>query len=463
MMLDSDITNPTISQAVLERFLQRERSARKQAERLLEEKSRQLYQTNLELLQLTEALAAEVQRSKVVLETAAEGIILFDKQGRTELLNPAAKRIFELSDDDCRDLNVNQILFLSDDAPRSSADCFYTSPLFIMGDDHEIIGRKKSGVAFPVEFVVAEYTHNGRIAYSGVVRDLTRRKFLEQRLAQAERLESVGQLAAGVAHEINTPIQFVSENTRFLKSSFESLLSLFRSTNELLDKCRQLPETRGWVRPVEQLCEQADLDFLLTEIPLAIDQTLEGTNTVTRIVRALNVFSHPGSDSFQQVDLNSQLESTLTVSRNEWKYLADLETDFAPNLPPVACMPGELNQVFLNLIINAAHAIQARDPDSLGKITVRTRRVHDRVIVDIEDTGTGIPEAIRGRIFDPFFTTKGVGKGTGQGLSICYNVIESHGGKLTFDTEEGKGTTFHVELLISPEAKGVPKTEAARP
>jgi len=463
MMHESNASRPTTPQAVLERFLQRERSARKQAERLLEEKSRQLYQTNLELLQLTKALAAEVQRSKVVFETAAEGIILFDKQGRSELLNPAAKRIFELSDEDCVNLNINDILLLSDETSRNSTECFYTSPLFIMGDDHEIIGRKKDGTHFPVEFVVAECTHDGRIAYSGVVRDLTRRKFLEQRLAQAERLESVGQLAAGVAHEINTPIQFVSENTRFLKTSFASLLDIFDSTKQLLEKCRALPESRDWVQPVERMFEQADLDFLLTEIPLAIDQTLEGTSTVTRIVRALNVFSHPGSDDFQAVDLNHELESTLTVSRNEWKYIAELETDFAPNLPPVRCMPGELNQVFLNLIINAAHAIQSKNSECLGKITVSTRRSHDRVIVDIGDTGTGIPEAIRGRIFDPFFTTKGVGKGTGQGLSICYNVIESHGGKLTFDTEEGKGTIFHVELLISPEFKGLPKTEIHSP
>jgi two-component system NtrC family sensor kinase len=454
-MNESGIYNSSIPQEVLERFLNRERAARKQAERLLEEKSRQLYQTNMELLKLTEALAAEVQRSKMVLETAAEGIILFNVQGKTELLNPAAKRIFELSDDDCVNLNINDILLLSYGKSNESDDCFYTNPLFLMGEDHEVVGRKKNGTEFPVEFVVAEFTHNGRIAYSGVVRDLTRRKFLESRLTQRERLESVGQLAAGVAHEINTPIQFVSENTRFLKTSFQSLLNTFASTDRLLEKCDGIFELRPWVESVQQTYEQAELDYLLSEIPLAIDQTLEGTNTVTRIVRALNVFSHPGSEDFRKVDLNNELESTLIVSKNEWKYIAELETDFAPNLPQVMCMPGELNQVFLNLIINAVHAIQARNADGLGKITVRTRHDKDRVIIEISDTGTGIPEAIRGRIFDPFFTTKGIGKGTGQGLSICYSVIESHQGKLTFDTREGEGTTFHVELLISPNFGGI--------
>ena len=462
-MTESQSVPQALSSTILERIIQRERSARKQAEMLLEEKSRQLYQTNQSLLQSTQALAAEVQRNKVIFETAAEGIILFDKQGRIEMLNPAAKRAFELTDDDCANLNIRDILTLSDDNSLDSSVCFYTEPLFFMGEDHEIIGRKKDGTEFPVELVVAEFSHNGRIAYSGVIRDLTRRKFLESRLAQAERLESVGQLAAGVAHEINTPIQFVSENIRFLKTSFQEMSDIFRSMNQLLDRCSQVAEFTPWVEQVQRACEKADLDYLLSEIPVAIDQTLEGTNTVARIVRAMNVFSHPGSREFQKVDLNSALESTITVSKNEWKYVAELEIDFEPNLPSVMCMPGEINQVFLNLIINAVHAIQAKGGKEPGKITVRTRSASDRAIIEIEDTGTGIPEAIRGRIFDPFFTTKGVGKGTGQGLSICYNVVESHGGKLTFETMEGEGTTFHVELLLDPRTRKtstpkIPKT-----
>lgn len=460
-MSESRVEDST-TQDVLERLLYRERSARKQAEGLLEEKSRQLYQTNQDLLHLTEALAAEVQRNSMIFETAAEGIILFDRHGRTELLNPAAKRIFELSDEDCIDLNVNSILLLSYGKSHESDDCFFANPLFFMGEDREIVGRKKNGTEFPVEFVVAEYTHKGRVAYSGVVRDLTRRKFLESRLAQAEKLESVGQLAAGVAHEINTPIQFISENTRFLKASFQSLISACSSTKQLLEKCRTIPELIPLVESVWQVYEKEDLDYLLNEIPLAIDQTLEGTTSVTRIVRALNVFSHPGSENFQKVDLNNELESTLIVSRNEWKYVAELETDFAPNLPHVMCMPGELNQVFLNLIINAVHAIQEKKSDHLGKITVRTQSEQDRVIIEISDTGTGIPKAIRSRIFDPFFTTKEIGKGTGQGLSICYNVIESHKGKLTFETQEGKGTTFRIELQVSPNLKNANGVRAKR-
>jgi signal transduction histidine kinase len=161
----------------------------------------------------------------------------------------------------------------------------------------------------------------------------------------------------------------------------------------------------------------------------------------------MKVFSHPGTKEFQEVDLNSSIESTITVSRNEWKYCATVETHLSPNLPRVMCLPGELNQAFLNLIVNGAHAIQSRKLDVLGKLIIRTRVEDNFVVVDIEDTGTGIPVAIRDRIFDPFFTTKGVGKGTGQGLAICYNiVVNMHGGKIGFDSVENQGTVFHIAL-----------------
>jgi signal transduction histidine kinase len=163
----------------------------------------------------------------------------------------------------------------------------------------------------------------------------------------------------------------------------------------------------------------------------------------------MKVFSHPGSKELQQIDLNSALESTITVSRNEWKYCAKVKTDFAIDLPKLRCLPAELNQAFLNILVNGAHAIQSKGADDQGLLTVSTRTDGASIYVDISDTGTGIPEGIRNRIFDPFFTTKGVGKGTGQGLAIAYNVVvEMHKGKLFFDTKEGSGTTFHIVLPI---------------
>jgi signal transduction histidine kinase len=197
------------------------------------------------------------------------------------------------------------------------------------------------------------------------------------------------------------------------------------------------------------------VEYLTAEIPNAIAQSLEGVERVAKIVRSMKDFSHPGGETKQAVDLNRALESTLTVCRNEWKYVAEAVTDFDPDLPLVTCLPGECNQVFLNLIINAAHAIGdklAGRPDDKGAITIATRRDGDRAEIRIIDTGTGIPEKHHARIFDPFFTTKEVGRGTGQGLAIAHCVItEKHGGTIHFETEIGRGTTFVVRLPISGE------------
>jgi signal transduction histidine kinase len=189
---------------------------------------------------------------------------------------------------------------------------------------------------------------------------------------------------------------------------------------------------------------------LKEEIPKALSQALSGVQRVARIVQAMKDFSHPGTESKTPIDLNRAIESTLTVCRNEWKYVAELETDLDASLPAVSCLPGEFNQVILNIVVNAAHAIadQAKDGEK-GVIRVTTRRVNDRVEIRISDTGTGIPESARGRVFDPFFTTKEVGKGTGQGLAIARSVVvDKHQGEIFFETEMGKGTTFIIRLPI---------------
>jgi PAS domain S-box-containing protein len=282
--------------------------------------------------------------------------------------------------------------------------------------------------------------------------DVTERSVMQHELQRAQKLESVGALAAGIAHEINTPIQFVGDNTRFLSDSFEHLQHVLDTYREL----KHAVETQGAaaeaVERVGHAEQEADIAYLKDEIPKAIEQTLEGIERVATIVRAMKDFSHPDKGEKVLADINQALESTLTVARNELKYVADVVTDFDRNLPPMPCYLGDLNQVFLNLLINAAHAIGDVVGDGRagrGTITVTTRREADEAVIRIADTGTGIPEAIRDRIFDPFFTTKTVGKGTGQGLAIAHSAVaEKHGGTLTFETEVGKGTTFIVRLPI---------------
>lgn len=281
-------------------------------------------------------------------------------------------------------------------------------------------------------------------------RDITDRKILEAQLAQAQKLESIGQLAAGIAHEINTPIQFVGDNTRFLKEAFGDLSRLLHQYELLLKAVEQGEAVREQVARVAQLSKEVDLDFLTAEIPQALAQTLEGVERVAKIVRAMKEFSHPGPKEMTPVNLNTAIENTLTVARNEWKYVAEVVTDLDPDLPLVACLPDEFNQVLLNLIINAAQAIGEkvdRQKGEKGLITVTSRTDGDWVEIRIRDTGPGIPENIRTRIFDPFFTTKEVGKGTGQGLAIAHDVIvEKHRGTITFETKVGQGTTFIIRL-----------------
>lgn len=221
----------------------------------------------------------------------------------------------------------------------------------------------------------------------------------------------------------------------------------------MLDGARTGAPERSLVTGVEAAMERADLGYLRQEIPKAIEQSLEGIERISKIVRAMKEFSHPGADEKTSIDLNGSIESTITVARNEWKYVADMETDFDPSLPLVPCLPGEFNQVILNIIVNAAHAIAAKtggEPERKGTIFVSTRVRDGWAEVRIRDTGTGIREEIRSRIFDPFFTTKEVGKGTGQGLAISHSVIvEKHGGTIGFETETGIGTTFIVRLPLS--------------
>jgi PAS domain S-box-containing protein len=299
----------------------------------------------------------------------------------------------------------------------------------------------------------------------GISRDITEQKAAERerqamevQLRHAQKLESIGSMAAGIAHEINTPIQYIGDNTSFLGGTLPTLLARMDALRRyLLD----LQARQALPAPGAELLDQIaalDLDYLAKEIPLAIRQTQDGVSRVAVIVNAMKDFSHPGGEGKILADLNKAIESTLTVSRNEWKYLAKLETDLDPALPAVPCLLGEFNQVLLNLVVNAAHAIEealgGRNTGALGTIKVSTHQVGHEVRISISDTGKGIPENIRGRIFEPFFTTKPVGKGTGQGLAIAHAVLEKHGGRITVESEVGRGTCFHLFLPLGTQDLG---------
>jgi signal transduction histidine kinase len=293
--------------------------------------------------------------------------------------------------------------------------------------------------------------------------DVTDRGLLEAQLRQAQKLESVGQLAAGIAHEINTPTQYIGDNVRFLKDAFQDLRTLLASYEQLLAAAKENTLTPETVHEVTATVERADADYLFAEIPKAIEQASEGVTRVSTIVGAMKEFSHPDTKEKIPLDLNHAIQSTITVARSEWKYVAELETDLDPTLPRIFCQPGEFNQVILNLIVNAAHAIAdvvEKGGAERGRIKVQTRNCQEWAEIRIQDSGSGIPAKVRSRIFDPFFTTKEIGKGTGQGLAIARSVVvDKHNGTIHFETEEGKGTTFIIRLpqdVKAIAAKAVP-------
>jgi len=342
-----------------------------------------------------------------------------------------------------------------DGTPYPQAEC----PVFVSfrdGVDAHVTDEvfwKKDGTSFPVEYGSRQIRRDGTVAGAVVsFIDITARKRKEMELRHGQKLEAVGRLAAGIAHEINTPIQFVGDNTRFLQNAFQDQLKLIH----IFQKLKQAAES-GHIEPellseVARVQQETDWDYLEHEIPCAMEQMLDGVGRVATIVRGMKEFSHVDRTNEKAPgDLNRALESTLIVARNELKYVADVETAFG-ELPPVVCHLGDLNQVFLNLLVNAAHAIEdaVKDTGGKGTITVTTRRDGDWVEVSIADSGTGIPQEARDKIFDPFFTTKAVGRGTGQGLALARAiVVDKHGGTITFETHIGQGTTFFIRLPLT--------------
>jgi NO-binding membrane sensor protein with MHYT domain/nitrogen-specific signal transduction histidine kinase len=285
----------------------------------------------------------------------------------------------------------------------------------------------------------------------GLMLDITELRRLSRDLVASQKLESVGRLAAGVAHEINTPAQFVSDNVQFLRASMTDIAAVIHTYRNLQHAIRSGGDVAAAIQHAVDAEKAADLDFITEQIPLALDSSLEGLRRIATIVRSMKEFAHPDQAQKAQADLNQAIRSTLVIAQNEYKFVAEMEVEFGA-LPPVPCYLGEINQVVLNLLMNASHAISdvVKDTGRLGKITVRTRLYANEIEISIQDTGIGIPEAARDKIFDPFFTTKAVGRGTGQGLAIARRVIvNKHGGKLYFETECGTGTTFFIRLPIN--------------
>ena len=318
--------------------------------------------------------------------------------------------------------------------------------------DDDVFWRK-DGTRFPVEFASAPLfespSHGAGVIIS--FRDITERRSRQTQWVQSQNLESIGSLAAGIAHEVNTPIQYVGHNARFLEEAFQELFALIKRYEDLHNTARTGLVADSQLDELEAYAKEIDFDYLSAEIQQAIAESQEGVKRVTAIVDAMQYFSHPGHQAKSSADLNEAIRSTATVARNEWKYVARLEFDLDPNLPVIFCYPAEINQVILNLLVNAAHAVADTEAGKKGEgsIKVSTSATDKHVEFKIQDSGVGIAAHLRNRIFDPFFTTKEVGKGTGQGLALSRSIVcERHGGTISFESEVGAGTTFTVRFPI---------------
>ncbi|MDO9140886.1 MAG: ATP-binding protein, partial [Methylobacter sp.] len=315
----------------------------------------------------------------------------------------------------------------------------------IIGKRREVEGQRKNGEVFPVLLRVNAVNMDGEPVFCGLIDDISETKLLQNQLGQAQKLEAIGQLASGIAHEINTPIQYIGDNLSALLDNFADISAYLQATDQLADPALK-PQ-------LDELADKYDLNFILEDSPKAIKQAQDGVERVAEIVKAMKSFSHVEQNQDKQtVNLHEALNSALTISRNSYKYIAEVETDFAADVGPIECYANELNQVFLNLIINAAHAIEEKQA-GMGLIRVITRNLGDSVEVMIQDNGAGIAAAIQEKVFNLFFTTKAVGKGTGQGLSLAHSiVVEKHQGKLFFESSPERGTTFHIQLPVKLDA-----------
>jgi len=401
-------------------------------------------------LQAAESFVEESQsREQDIVNNLADGLIIVDEDGVIDSINRTGLKMFGYQLDEFSRDNISTLMPKFD----KQALINYESQNIENLGNLIIEGIRNNGSEFPIEvsFSAMSMRKENKQLFNCVIRDISARLELEQQLRQAQKLESMGQLAAGIAHEINTPTQYVSDNTIFLQDAFQTCIDTVNQIKSL-ENTQQTGTDNNYHHQVNKVINDNDLDFIVEEVPLALDQSLEGLKRISKIVRAMKSFTHSSDHEKHQVDIAEAIESTITIARAEWRYVANLKTDFDPTMPTIPCFRDEFNQVILNFIINAAHAIQEKFQDKnemLGLINIKTFHDKEFAKIQIQDNGTGIPKEIIGRIFDPFFTTKDVGKGTGQGLNLAYSVIvDLHKGKISTESQPGEGTTFTIYLPL---------------
>ncbi|MFC1543210.1 nitrogen regulation protein NR(II) [Candidatus Neomarinimicrobiota bacterium] len=386
-----------------------------------------------ELEKLKQELHALQGQFQNIIEKNADGIIIVDQVGMVRFINPAATALLGRR-------------------PEELVGEMFGFPV-MAGESTELDLTLREGKAAIVEMRVMETEWEGENAFMVSMRDITKRKRMEVELLRVHKMEAVGQLATGIAHEINTPLQYIGNNLRFIEDTGNRLINLLKSHAPPMKTTNDESTHLENAAVVEPRLNEKEFNYLADEIPLAIQESLLGLEKISEIIRAMRSFAQPSLLEKTPIDINKAIKDTAAVTRNEWKYVARMELDLAPDLPLIPSLPGEINQVILTLIVNAAQAIKKVvgncETQDKGTITISTCLDGDAAEIRMRDTGSGIQEEMKSRIFEPFITLKGVGEGTGYGLAIAYSIIVNRlAGTITFNTEEGIGTTFTIRLPV---------------
>ena len=404
---------------------------------------------------LQETLKQVGYQNEMMLRWVNGAVITVDRDGKVLEANEVALKSLGWNQEEFSGCQVHETIHHSqDDGSEYPWDFCPVFAAIEDGSSHHVDGDvfwKKDGSSFSADYIVCP-TRDEENEITGAI--LTFRNITEQRKQEGKRIHNmkliaIGELSAGIAHEINTPVQFIGSNISFLYESFQDLLKLTDQCQKLLDAVKSSSDTTKIIEAVEEAAEEADVEYLADEGPKAFEQTLEGVERVTKLVQGLKGFAHSGEGTEKTAaDINDIIRNALIVSKNAYKYVAEMKTELG-DLPMLKVFPGDIGQVIVNLVVNAAQAIEEKKGDSqeMGVIKVNSSQEEDSVVIRISDSGNGIPESVRARIFDPFFTTKEVGKGSGQGLAISHTIIsEKHNGELTFESVVGEGTTFIIRL-----------------
>lgn len=469
-------TNRTISllaiwmtAVIAHAFRKRELTFRSELESRIEERTSELKTLNKNLLgemeerrEAQEMIRVEHRESELLIASIQSILIRIGGNGLIRMWSREAEKIFGLKSGDVTGKELFQLGMVWNHAiVKTGVERCERERRTIRIDDVAFV-RAEDGKEGLLGVSITPVTGEGSM-WDGVLihaADITKRKAMEVELVHARKLESLGQLAAGIAHEINTPVQYIGDNARFLLTAFNDIFTALARCEDAARAVENGDDARPLARMALESAAEHDIEYLREEIPKAIEQSISGVERVTDIVRAMKEFAHPGSREKTLVDINRLAQNAITVSRSEWKYVADVAAELDPSLPFVPLIPGDMSQVLLNLLVNAAHAISETScagENGKGAITVSTRLNGGFVEIRVADTGAGIRQDIRHKIFDPFFTTKEVGKGTGQGLAIVHSiVVDRHGGNIGLESEVGKGTTFIIQLPLKDDRKHKP-------